>query len=120
MKGTRIFLIVWGLICLITPVLSALEYPLMKLTTPKAITSIENSFINTEQITKEEKKSYEFLRSWILGNDKALIKSAKFRQKTTIFLGVFSAIFCFLGAIYFPRLARTKEHPHRPINTGKT
>ncbi|WGO99459.1 hypothetical protein QFX18_05210 [Saccharophagus degradans] len=106
MKKIRIFLVVWGFVCLVTPVLSALKYPLMKLTTEGAMHSIENSFINIDTMAAEEKKSYDFLKSWILGNDKMLKKSAKVRQYAVMFLGVSTSLLCFLGAIYLPYLTR--------------
>lgn len=86
--------------------LSALEYPLMKITTESAMHSIENRFINIDAMAAEDKKSYEFSKSRILGNDKMLKKSAKVRQQAVMFLGVSTSLLCFLGAIYLPYLTR--------------
>ncbi len=109
MKKIRIFLVVWGVACLITPVLSALEYPLMKISTEGAMHTIENSFINIDLMSPEDMKSYEFLKSWILGNDKMLNKSAKVRQRAVVFLGISTSFLCFLGAIYLPHLIRPSK-----------
>gem|GEM_PF-5092691 len=78
----------------------------MKLTTKGAMYSIENRFVNIDSMTAEDKKSYEFLKSWILINDKMLKKSAKVRQQFVVILGISTSLLCFLGAIYLPHLTR--------------
>jgi len=101
MNVISIFLLIWGLVCILVPIYTALVYPVMKLRTPDAINMIEDQFVDVASLSDKESKNYKFVKGWILGNDKSLIKSAKVRQYGVILIGFSSAVICFVGAYYF-------------------
>ena len=106
MKKMRVILVLLGLIFLITPIYTELEYPIIKVTTESAVHTIESEFVDLESMTKDQEKQYQFYKGWIISNNKGLRNSAKIRQYAVTFIGLSSALVCFLGAIFLPRLIR--------------
>ena len=111
-KYVRTTFLVWGIICLLVPGYTMLQFPIMKITTPAAMVSIEDQFIDKSSMEKEEdKKSYDLLKNSILFNDKLLKKSASIRQYGVMLLGFVTAVLCFLSAAY-------NTSPHVNVETG--
>lgn len=50
-----------------------LQLPITKLPTENAIKSMEEKFIRTD-LNEEEKDSFQFLKGWILGNQKSALR----------------------------------------------
>ena len=69
--------------------------------------TIESEFIDLGSMTKEQEKQYRFYKRWIIGNDKELKNVAKVRQYAVTFIGLISALICFLSAIFLSRLTRS-------------
>ena len=119
MRAIRILLVIWGLVCLITPVYTALQYPVIKISTPSAMNAIENTFINLKAMNEDESTRYQFFKNGVIGNDRGLRNSVKVRQSAITVIGLFSAIMCFSGAILLPHLTRRLNRTsaaQKPLN----
>lgn len=106
MKTVRITLIVWGLISLYCPILSYSQLRLTKESTDNALSSIENEYLDLKSMTKEERDSYDDLKSTILRNEKAAWQIAQSRQKIVLVFSLGSAALSFSLAFYLPYLTR--------------
>ncbi len=105
-RSIRIILIGWAIICLIAPAYSFINYPIMKLPTDVALRGIETNYIDVESLNEKDLDAYEFNKSWVLGNDEGLKKSAETRHTIVLVIGIGTSMFCILLALCLPHLTR--------------
>ena len=96
----RLICFFWTLVCLGILVHSYLLTPLSKLPTEMAMQQIENKYIHKDSMTEEQLKNYNFLSSWILGNDLGFKRAARERHKIVTIIAVGSTIIC-LYLVFF-------------------
>lgn len=63
--------------------LASIQFPIMKMTTPNVVTSIEKMFVRSD-LTKQEKEQYNFYKGLILGNERQL----EYRLRFVSFIAV--------------------------------
>ena len=100
MDTFRIVVALWGLFCLGFVVYGALNFPVLKLKTPMAMDEIERRYINLTSLSDDDKKFYDFNKSWVVGNYHGLMKSAKVRQIYLSIVGLITSMFCFFCAAF--------------------
>jgi hypothetical protein len=60
-----------GMIAIIAGVYANLQFPLMKISTPMAVSAIEDKFVRTD-LEGDELSLYDFHKNWILSNAREL------------------------------------------------
>ncbi len=96
----------WGCVCIGIFFLGSINNPIRKMPTRLVLKRIERECINFERLSEEQKKNYGSNKKYILQNEKYLIRTASKKQGYLAIATLLTSLFCFIGALIFPRIMR--------------
>lgn len=105
-RALRRILIVWGIVCLLSPIAAFMHYPIMKVSTPQAVRNIEQIISKSSEISSETSNQLKFALNWILGNDKGLKRHSSWSYKLLSVISILSALISFYVAYSLRNLTR--------------